>query len=200
MLNRLLQLDKTRARAASQILGRSFENDPLWAYVIPELPRRRFLLPRMLALHLMMAVREGEVYSISSDLEGIAAWLRCEKPDFTLRQFLRDGGLAILPRLGAGTMKRLLNVARTVGPVRREFFPRKGYHLSPLGIDTRYQGRGYASRLLRPMLARLDSEGLPCYLETQNENNVAIYRHFGFRVLKEAAIPGSEVTHWSMLR
>jgi hypothetical protein len=50
------------------------------------------------------------------------------------------------------------------------------------------------------MFARMDTEHLPCYLETHNQKNVPIYRHYGFKVVEEDIVPGTEITHWAMLR
>jgi hypothetical protein len=50
------------------------------------------------------------------------------------------------------------------------------------------------------MFVRTDKEHLPCYLSTQNERNVPIYMHFGFKIIEENKIPGSEVNTWAMLR
>ena len=74
------------------------------------------------------------------------------------------------------------------------------WYLQLLGVDPVYQGKGYASILLRAMFARIDEERLPCYVETQNEKNVPIYQHYGFKVVEEGIFPGSEVNTWAMLR
>ena len=50
------------------------------------------------------------------------------------------------------------------------------------------------------MLGRIDNERLPCYLETQNQNNLPIYRHYGFKVIEDVIIPGTKLHHWLMLR
>jgi predicted GNAT family N-acyltransferase len=50
------------------------------------------------------------------------------------------------------------------------------------------------------MFARLDKEKLPCFLETQSEKNVKIYKRYGFRVVEKGAIPDTEIPHWAMLR
>lgn len=50
------------------------------------------------------------------------------------------------------------------------------------------------------MLDRIDEAGLPCYLETLEEQNVRLYEHFGFVVAEESAIPGTNLTNWAMLR
>ena len=42
--------------------------------------------------------------------------------------------------------------------------------------------------MLKPLLARLEREGLSAYLETHNERNIALYRHFGFEVVAESTL------------
>jgi hypothetical protein len=50
------------------------------------------------------------------------------------------------------------------------------------------------------MLARLDEEKVPCYLETLDGKNVGIYECFGFTLIDESAIQGTPLTSWAMLR
>ena len=76
----------------------------------------------------------------------------------------------------------------------------KHWYLQAIGVDPMFQGRGYASKLLRSMLSRIDEEGLPCYLETLDEQNVSLYEHFGFKVIEESNIPETTLTNWAMLR
>ncbi len=63
-----------------------------------------------------------------------------------------------------------------------------------------HQGKGYLSRLLRPVLDDLDKKKISCVLETPGEPNASIYRHFGLTVLKEATITKDKVKMWPMLR
>jgi ribosomal protein S18 acetylase RimI-like enzyme len=67
-------------------------------------------------------------------------------------------------------------------------------------VDPDAQGKGNASRLIKPMLARMDREQLSCYLDTNNENNVDLYRYYGFKVMKKYQFPNSNIVNWSMLR
>jgi hypothetical protein len=50
------------------------------------------------------------------------------------------------------------------------------------------------------VLERIDRERMPCFLETNNEKNVAIYRRSGFEAISEDKMPGTEVTSFAMLR
>jgi ribosomal protein S18 acetylase RimI-like enzyme len=73
-------------------------------------------------------------------------------------------------------------------------------YLQSLGVDPAFQGKVHAGRLLRHMLARLDAAGTPCYLDTLDEQNVALYEHFGFSVVETTKVPGSDAPMWAMLR
>ena len=73
-------------------------------------------------------------------------------------------------------------------------------YLNLLGVDPRFQGSGYASALMRPMLARIDEKQLPCFLETHYKLSLPIYERYGFRIVEEGTMPGTDIAHYAMLR
>lgn len=87
-----------------------------------------------------------------------------------------------------------------IDAVHKRLAPFKHWYLLIIGVDPQFKGKGYAGKLLRPMFARIDEEGLPCYLETLGEKNVTLYEHFGFRMVEKSAIPETKLTSWAMLR
>jgi ribosomal protein S18 acetylase RimI-like enzyme len=89
---------------------------------------------------------------------------------------------------------------RFVDNLHRRLVPYPHWYLQIIGVDPAYRGQGFSSRLLRPVLERIDRERMPCFLETNAGKNVAIYRRFGFGVLSEDKMPGTEVTSFAMLR
>ena len=56
-----------------------------------------------------------------------------------------------------------------------------------LGVEPDAQGQGLGSQVLRPMLDRCDSEGVPAYLESSKATNVPFYERHGFRNIEESA-------------
>jgi predicted GNAT family N-acyltransferase len=50
------------------------------------------------------------------------------------------------------------------------------------------------------MLGWLDMQKIPCYLNTQNENNIGLYEHYGFQVIEQLVLPDSGIVHTAMLR
>jgi ribosomal protein S18 acetylase RimI-like enzyme len=73
------------------------------------------------------------------------------------------------------------------------------WYLPVLGTAPEHQGRGYGSALLAPVLARCDAEGLPAYLESSKQRNLAFYGRHGFEVTATIRVEdGPEL--WPMLR
>ena len=62
------------------------------------------------------------------------------------------------------------------------------WYLGILGVDPRHQGEGLGARLIDHTLDRLDREGLPAYLETDKESNLAWYARRRFE-LRETLHP-----------
>ena len=62
------------------------------------------------------------------------------------------------------------------------------------------QGQGIGGRLIQPVLVQADKDGMPCYLETQTESNVAFYQRRGFEVISDGQAPGEGFRIWTMLR
>lgn len=87
-----------------------------------------------------------------------------------------------------------------IDSVHQRLVPSKHWFLQAIGIAPKFQGMGYASKLIRPMLVKIDKEHLQCYLETIDEKNVAIYEHFGFKTIDKATVPKTSFTSWAMLR
>jgi GNAT superfamily N-acetyltransferase len=73
------------------------------------------------------------------------------------------------------------------------------WYLMLLGTDPLVQGKGVGGRLLQEGLARADADGLPCYLETQKEENLAFYGRHGFVARNTIEVRGAP-TVWTMQR
>jgi ribosomal protein S18 acetylase RimI-like enzyme len=199
-LNGLIRLEKSQARAASEVLARAFNDDPVLIQSVTDPGRRIGLLRSMFRMVLNHGIQRGEVYAVSPRLEGIAIWLPSELPDITFWEALRSGGLALLFKGGWEFMRNMKQDEEFITSLRQQLAPNPHWYLAVLGVDPEFQGKGFASRLLRLMLARLDAEKLPAYLETSTEGYVPMYQHFGFKVIKKTVLPGSGTNMWVMLR
>ncbi len=83
---------------------------------------------------------------------------------------------------------------------RKKYATTPYMYLGSFAVDPEMQSQGFASKLIRPMLAHLDESKLHCYLEAQSESNVSLYEHYGFEVLAEGVVPDTNFSHWDMVR
>jgi GNAT superfamily N-acetyltransferase len=196
----MIPLQRHQVKSASETLARAFLADPLWSYFVPDVSARGKLLRYIFEIRIEFTVSHGEVYGTSPNLEGVAVWLPDKKADMTVTETIRHYGIHVLFKIGLRTMFRMLPVGNFIYDIRKRFAPRHYWYLSPIGIAPQFQGKGYAGALLKPMFARFDKEGSSCYLEAQKRENVDIYLHYGFKVVHEAVVPGTDVSHWAMIR
>jgi ribosomal protein S18 acetylase RimI-like enzyme len=74
------------------------------------------------------------------------------------------------------------------------------WYVPVLGVDPACQGQGIGGALLQPVLKLADLEHLVCYLDTNNEKNLAFYERYGFKVTgQERPDPASPYV-WGMRR
>jgi ribosomal protein S18 acetylase RimI-like enzyme len=199
-LNDLMRLDKSQLKPAAAMMARAFHDNPGSVYFFPDVSQRKSKLPHLFRLLVRYGLLYGEVYATSPKLEGVAVWLPSEKSYRTLWRNIRSGGLFLLFKAGRAAAAREYALGEYFESMRQRCAPAAYWYLLLLGVDPVYQGKGYASILLRAMLVRVGQERLPCYLETLTEKDVSIYRHLGFEVVEEGVVPGTGVTVRAMLR
>jgi len=196
----LLRLTPKERDAGAAVLGRAFAEYELFRYYFPDEAERCAAADRLSFIELSVCLKYGEVYASSQKLEGVAAWLPPGKSPFGGWQIIRSVPLSTLFRFGRQGAGRMRSYGRFVDDLHRKLVPYPHWYLQIIGVDPAHQRHGFSSRLLRPVLKRIDGERMPCYLETHAVKNVAIYRRFGFEVVSENRMPGTEVTTFAMLR
>ena len=88
-------------------------------------------------------------------------------------------------------MKTALPRAFTMMNKREAHDPHEPHwHIGPIGVRPELQGRGAGKALLETFLTTVDDHGLPAFLETDVDRNVALYESFGFEVTSREDIVG----------
>ncbi len=196
----LLRLTLKERDAAAAVLGRAFAEYELFRHYFRDETKRCAAADTFAFVSISVCLKCGEVYASSEKLEGVAAWLPPEKAPFGGWQVMRSVPLSILLRFVRQGAGRMWSYGRFIDSLHRRLVPYPHWYLEIIGVDPAYHGQGVCGRLLRPMLERIDRERMPCYLDTNAERNVAIYRRFGFEVVSEDKLPGTEVMVFAMLR
>jgi GNAT superfamily N-acetyltransferase len=196
----LLKLDKTQAPSAIKMLSRAFWKYPLLTHFFPEESSRQAISDIMLAMPVYTCLRYGEVYVTSAKIEGSAIWTPSDNYPVNFWGLLRTLPFKHVLGMAQSGISRMQGVDRFLNDIHKRLVPYRHYYLEILGVDPAYQKQGFSSRLIKPMLQRLDGEGTTCFLETQDPQDVPIYLHFGFEIIDESSIPNTPLTSWAMLR
>lgn len=195
----LLLVDRSTVEPAVETLAEAFRDYPLLVHAAPDPEERRHLARAFCAVAVYYALRWGEVHA-TDGFEGVAAWLPGEHFPMGAGKALRAVPLRTFLAVGRYGGTRLRAAGAHLDALHHRLAPPGHVFLFILGVRPDCQGRGHAGRLLRPVLARLDGEGRPCYVDTVNPAAVPMYERFGFRVLEATPIPGTPLTGWALLR
>lgn len=168
----------------------AFVNDPVARWTYPDAHQYRTFFPRFVRAFGGRAFPHGTAHYVEG-FHGAALWLPPGvEPDEA----------ALIPL-----------IQETVAPARCEdlfaMFEQMGsshpakphWYLPLIGVDPRFQRRGFGSALLAPMLAAFDRERATAYLEASSAESVPLYERHGFAITNEIQA-GSSPVMYAMVR
>jgi ribosomal protein S18 acetylase RimI-like enzyme len=177
----------------TSVLARAFDDDPIMRWVFPG-SRTRDRYGEAFFRWSLWRCADQRVTWTTDDLVGAAIWALPDRWQVTLPQL---GALVRWTWRGVGW--RAPRVLWGFGSIERVHPHDRHLYLAVLGVDPARQGAGVGSALLAPGLELCDREGLPAYLETGKERNLAFYGRHGFRVTGQLRLPRGPAV-WSMRR
>lgn len=176
----------------------AFGTDPLLRWVWADDARYAGCAPAFFGLLLDLRLDSGEVWVTEEAEEdavtSVAMW---DPPGGLLvptppeRWAQAQAGFSPRERAAWAAYDEVMSVPASAGP---------HWYLGVLATAPGRQGQGLGRAVTAPVLAAADRTGMPAYLETATETNVAIYGRLGFRVVREADLPGSGPRCWLMCR
>ena len=180
------------------MLARAFWPDPLFGFFAPDRMWEYHSLTRVFGAFLADAEAFGQTWTAraGSRVVGAAVWAPPEAmPRTKRREAMLQARMARILVTGRNRRRgiALLTEVDKVHPHEPHWY------LALLGTDPLVQGRGAGGRLLAPVLDLADNDGVPAYLETQKEQNLAFYARHGFTLANEVRLPGSPPV-WTMRR
>lgn len=184
-----------RERVATA-LAAAFMDDPVTNWATPQDRHRPPVLRHFFGCYFDFHAGEGTVY-VDPERRGAAVWALPGHWRTTVGQDLRIARAFAHPRnwlRAPGVAWGLLGLEREHPALPEHFY------LASLGVVPEAQGRGLGSRLIEPVLEICDSDGIPAYLESSKESNIAFYARHGFRVTGELKLSRRGPTMWPMWR
>lgn len=179
---------------------KSFVNDPMCNHIFSKVDKKKEALKAYLEYRVRYGIKYGQVYTTSEKFEGVVIWIPSFHADYSYWKSLKSGGIKMVLKLGLKIINQLKSMNRYAKELRENLVEEPHWNLSPIGVKPEYQGKGSASKLIRPFLKYLDTQQISCFLETMTQENLAIYERYGFDVVGEIKIPNTELINWGMLR
>ncbi|KMQ52791.1 acetyltransferase [Chitinispirillum alkaliphilum] len=200
-MNSLYRLRKREISKAGDVLADAFLNDPVWTKAFEGEADFDKKFKSFSETPLRYALKYGEVYASSECLEGVAALVPGHLAEMTPWRMLLSSSMITGIRMGSVASKRLMPLWLVMSHHRKEITAGKDFlYLMIIGVASKFQKQGYGKKLLNSIIRKSESEGKMIYLETETEENVAIYEKFGFEVVKKFTVPIFELPMWIMIR
>lgn len=181
---------------SSDVLGRAFADFPWtrWAVDARDHVTRITALQRLTLEHIGLAFGDVWVTTVDEEVRSVAVWL--------------DSGVDIPAHVmtdldpGVAELEGDRHIASQAAEAELVHWRPSERHLwlGTVGTDPSHQGRGLASRTLKPALTEAVERDIEAFLETSSKANVDFYVKRGFVVADHTRIAGDGPDVWLMRR
>jgi ribosomal protein S18 acetylase RimI-like enzyme len=168
-------LDRAVATAAGAFLP-----DPMITWVFPDAAGRPAGTRALMRVLVGYGLRYGTV-TASHDARAVCVWIP-PGPGITIPGLIRSGMLGLPFRAGLGPFSRFMAANEVMDKIHKARVPGPHWYLFGVAVDPELHGQGIGSAIIREGLAVADRESKPCYLETSEPRNLALYKRLGFAV------------------
>jgi hypothetical protein len=197
-LNRSPGPQASRLDSLATVLSRAYHGNPSLTYLIPGAEVRRIVSPSLF----LSVIRAGQLYGEIHTTENgdcVSVWINpAYEP--SSRRIVRVSRMSLPLGLEWGIAHRCMKLAANIQEIRKRLAPLPHWHLMVLGAETCRPEKAVGEALVEPVLLRADSKGIPCYLQTFSEENLAFYRNYGFKVTGAGRISGGGPNFWALTR
>ncbi len=184
---------------AAEMLYRAFADNAMMRFLASAARSSERAVRENFTYILERARVNGIVLRTSPRYEGVAVWFLRGFAQSSIKLDVRIAWY-MLRTYRLRDIRMLLPFYMQIEQAHARIIRQPHYYLEILGVDPQYQGQGFSSKLLRPVLAHADQQRKHCYLETQSDSNVALYQHFGFEVMDTIPVAFDAVPYTLMLR
>jgi len=174
-------LTKNELTNAARVASKAFFNDPFFRFLSPNDRLRDRGLTLFFRANLEHAGPWARLITArdeTDEIVGLSLWLPTSRYPQSVATKLAQvpGTLRALYR----RLRALVDGTKYLNAIAKSHPEESHWYLYLLVTDPSIQRRGVGTLLMKHGLAETDAEGVGSYLETQNEENLAFYRRFGY--------------------
>jgi len=194
----LYKLKKKDIDKSAEVLAKAFSDYPLFKHILDDNHNKKNIkiLTKFIVKY---AILYGQAYATSPEIEGVILFSDFKDYKFTLLRSLRSGGLSVM-KIGREAGIRFNKYDEFNMKVHKKSITKPHQYLIGIGVDPEKQGQAYGKKLLTSLLEVAEEKNHPCYLETHDDENVEIYKKYGFKVASKDVIPGTDIVQFNMLK
>jgi ribosomal protein S18 acetylase RimI-like enzyme len=197
----LYRVQKGDIVPASMVLANAFQGDPLWNKIYEGDPDIGNRFQALFEGAVRYCLKYGEVYAPSEGLEGVIGLVPGKYADMNVWRAVRSGTIGVGMRMGLNAAMKMGTIFKPVVEDRREYMAGRAFlYVLVIGVATKLQGKRFGRKLIDAAVEKSEREGLPIYLDTSTEENMKMYEHFGFRLLKKITLPIIDLPMWEMVK
>ena len=196
----LYLVTKKDLKKVIETLTQAFLDDHLLGYFFPQPEGRISFLQKYFNYRVRNGFLDGKIFATSEDIEAVVILTQSEYKKFSWLKAMRTGGFGLYRVAGSEILNKMMEVESFTVRKKLECVPEPHWYLGSLAVRPSLQGRGLAGRLVRSVLDLCSSQNKLCVLETQHEDHVEMYKHFGFAVADTFTLPYANLSHWVMAK
>lgn len=197
-MSAIAPLERSSLDRAVNAVASAFSPDPMITWVFPDAVGRPLGARALMRVLVEYGLRYGRV-TASHDAKAVCVWIPPGQ-GITIPGLIRSGMLGLPLRTGLGPFGRFMAANETMDKIHKARVPEPHWYLFGVAVDPELHNKGIGSAIIREGLALADRDSQPCYLETSEPRNLALYKRFGFEVLQEATLGKGGPPAWAMLR
>jgi ribosomal protein S18 acetylase RimI-like enzyme len=200
MTRTLIDLGGEHVEEAAAVLARAFRDNPGVRAILHRQPSevRQRIFERLSRAFVEAARRHGLATGVLENERIAGATLAYPPGGYPLPLLAQ---LSIARAAVASAPRMAWRFAHIDGYMRKKHLRRPHYYLFMIGVDPAEQGKGHGGLLLRRLNELADSARIECYLETDRQENVALYERFGYQVTTEDTLKRLDnLRLWTMTR
>lgn len=190
-------------REISKILAKEFYDDTLYTYILPNDKTRLKALEEFFYCYTNM-YPTGTIVSPSKDAQAIG-YIFYNKHNIkksTQLYNLTKYSTKLISMTKHISMKEFIRFGKAIynnsSAWIDEFVKGEFIHIDLIVVDEKHRNKGLAKEIIKSVFEEADKENIVVTLETQNPQNVHIYKHFGFEVVKKQQY--EKLTQYCMIR
>lgn len=141
------------------------------------------------------------IFSDSEQLISFALLSPYKKDDFSMKDYIKNGGLLLPLKIGAKPVKRMTSFEKIANEVKDKYASNNNcWYLYTFVTLPEFRGKGYGKKVMKQVCNFLDEHQQNCYLETFLEINIDIYKKYGFELMEKVPIKNTNLTICALLR